>query len=69
MPAIQPTITQVVRRQLGDVGGAIGGAANDVGAGVQTAAAGAGGAVETVANAPNAAISAGMDVSPVPLED
>jgi hypothetical protein len=65
MPALKPIATQVVRRQLGDVGGAIGGAAEGVGAGVQTAAAGAGGAIETVANAPNAPISAGTDVSPV----
>jgi hypothetical protein len=63
MPVLRPTATQVIRRQLGDVGGAIGGAAQGVGAGVQTAAAGAGGAVEQVANVPNAAVSQGIDVS------
>jgi len=64
---------------LGDAGAAIGGgvqtgiaaagggvatAVSGAGGGVATAVSGASGAIETVAHAPNAAISAGVDVSP-----
>lgn len=77
MPALQPTPSTdpIVERQLGNIGGGLGDAGAAIGEGVQTGIAGAGGgvatavsgasgAIETVAHAPNAAISAGVDVSP-----
>jgi hypothetical protein len=62
MPALKPTATHLEIRQLGDIGGAIGGAAQTAGGGIATAAGGVGGAVETVAKAPDAAISQGINV-------
>jgi hypothetical protein len=72
MPALRPTPTtaSLVRRQPMDLGGVAQDAGAGLGGAVQSGAAGAGGvaataasAIETVANAPNAAISAGADVS------
>src|SRR4051812_46050015 len=78
-PLVERQLGNIGGGGLGDAGAAIGGglqtavsgagggvatAVSGAGGGVATAVSGASGAIETVAHAPNAAISAGVDVSP-----